>query len=303
MIEKVYVIYHNDPDGWACGWLTKNYLRKHKTCMKYNIANPAKVCFLPVDYGTNLFDNKDMFKNVLVFMLDFSIQPYNKFKEFAQVPEYLVWIDHHKTAIEEYKKDPFSAETYLKEGIGACASVYEYFYKNQKLPLWLELIANYDVWRFPYLNHHHYLIAYMKHYEKEFSQLSDREWRKLEQIKEMQDFYYHTYLKVGKYFFENWLKEKINIIDSIGFEKELWGHKCICVNGKGFNSLPFERHPKYRNYDIWVTFFYLGNDKWTVSLYSEKVNVGEIAKKYGGGGHAEAAGFQCSTIDLRNIIL
>jgi len=37
----------------------------------------------------------------------------------------------------------------------------------------------------------------------------------------------------------------------------------------------------------------LPNKKWRVSLYTTKkeINVGEIAKKFGGGGHTSAAGF------------
>lgn len=39
-------------------------------------------------------------------------------------------------------------------------------------------------------------------------------------------------------------------------------------------------------------------EKWLVNLYTyrEDVNVGEIAKKYGGGGHQKAAGFICSQL-------
>jgi nanoRNase/pAp phosphatase (c-di-AMP/oligoRNAs hydrolase) len=37
------------------------------------------------------------------------------------------------------------------------------------------------------------------------------------------------------------------------------------------------------------------NGNWTVSMYTDKpdINVGLIAKKYGGGGHVGASGFQC----------
>ena len=36
--------------------------------------------------------------------------------------------------------------------------------------------------------------------------------------------------------------------------------------------------------------------KFQVSLYSEYVHVGEIAKKFGGGGHQGAAGFFCDKL-------
>jgi nanoRNase/pAp phosphatase (c-di-AMP/oligoRNAs hydrolase) len=43
-----------------------------------------------------------------------------------------------------------------------------------------------------------------------------------------------------------------------------------------------------------VSFIYTKNKIWTYGLYSTKsnVNCGEIAKKYGGGGHFSASGFQ-----------
>lgn len=36
--------------------------------------------------------------------------------------------------------------------------------------------------------------------------------------------------------------------------------------------------------------------QFTVSLYSETVDVGAIAKAHGGGGHKGAAGFVCDTL-------
>ena len=53
------------------------------------------------------------------------------------------------------------------------------------------------------------------------------------------------------------------------------------------------------DFDIMITYVFDG-EKYTVSLYTTKkdVNVAVIAKKYGGGGHPQAAGFVCSGIDL-----
>ena len=42
--------------------------------------------------------------------------------------------------------------------------------------------------------------------------------------------------------------------------------------------------------------FSFDGDKWTVSLYSTSVDVSEIAKKYGGGGHKGASGFHCKEL-------
>ena len=44
--------------------------------------------------------------------------------------------------------------------------------------------------------------------------------------------------------------------------------------------------------------FVFDGSKWTVSIYSTNKNIdcSELAKKYGGGGHKGAAGFQCENL-------
>ena len=71
------------------------------------------------------------------------------------------------------------------------------------------------------------------------------------------------------------------------------GLKCIAVNKLNTNSQLFDSVWNPEEYDAMLTFGY-ANGQWTVSLYSDKddVNVGEVAKKHGGGGHVGAAGFQ-----------
>jgi nanoRNase/pAp phosphatase (c-di-AMP/oligoRNAs hydrolase) len=42
--------------------------------------------------------------------------------------------------------------------------------------------------------------------------------------------------------------------------------------------------------------FSFDGDEWIISLYSRNIDVSEIAKKYGGGGHKGAAGFHCKDL-------
>ena len=58
-----------------------------------------------------------------------------------------------------------------------------------------------------------------------------------------------------------------------------------------FGSAVFgERMDKY---DICMAFEFDGA-KWVIGLYSKTIDVAEIAKKHGGGGHTNAAGFICA---------
>ena len=63
------------------------------------------------------------------------------------------------------------------------------------------------------------------------------------------------------------------------------------------NSQMFDSIWNPDKHDAMCTFCWK-KDKWTVSLYSTKdnVDVSEICKARGGGGHKGAAGFQCSEL-------
>ena len=62
------------------------------------------------------------------------------------------------------------------------------------------------------------------------------------------------------------------------------------TNIYGFGSRGFVE--RFKEYDVCVAYIHDGK-KFTVSLYSEKVDVSGIAKMFGGGGHKGAAGFVC----------
>ena len=75
------------------------------------------------------------------------------------------------------------------------------------------------------------------------------------------------------------------------------GYKTICANSStnpnhvfvGMDLTPYE---------VFAAYVFDGK-KWTVSLRTHQdnnIDVSEIAKKYGGGGHKKAAGFGCDTL-------
>jgi oligoribonuclease NrnB/cAMP/cGMP phosphodiesterase (DHH superfamily) len=81
---------------------------------------------------------------------------------------------------------------------------------------------------------------------------------------------------------------------SYGFEIELAGHRGFATNIYGFGSNGFGP-ALMEQYDFCAACIFDGK-RWTVSLYSEKIDVGEICKQLGGGGHRGAAGFQCEAL-------
>ena len=44
---------------------------------------------------------------------------------------------------------------------------------------------------------------------------------------------------------------------------------------------------------------HFNGEKWIVSMYSTTCDISGICKKYGGGGHSKAAGFQCTVLPFK----
>ena len=78
-----------------------------------------------------------------------------------------------------------------------------------------------------------------------------------------------------------------------GFETIFEGHKVYAINRALINSDFFESIDASK-YDMFIGFSFNGS-MWEYQLRSaeqDKVNVYELAVKYGGGGHPNAAGFR-----------
>lgn len=79
-----------------------------------------------------------------------------------------------------------------------------------------------------------------------------------------------------------------------GYETEIHGHAAYALNVYSMGSQGFPE-PVRELYPVLIAYIYDGR-RFTVSLYSTRVDVSQIAKAEGGGGHKEAAGFVCEKL-------
>jgi nanoRNase/pAp phosphatase (c-di-AMP/oligoRNAs hydrolase) len=89
------------------------------------------------------------------------------------------------------------------------------------------------------------------------------------------------------------MQEASDYVKQHHFETVFEGHDATAINriglpGQAFDALHFCNPVKI--------MFGISGKQWVVGLRSSSVDVGEIAKKYGGGGHKNAAGFQCGRL-------
>jgi len=225
----------------------------------------------------------------LVYMVDFSLQPFGDMLRLNALAE-LVWIDHHKTAIEDADRHltrGFNPVGPRRVGIGACALVWEAIWPDKPLPDGVRLLAEYDVW-----DHSDEACLPFQYGMRNFNtDPASPIWT------DIFDGMTQYFIETGQTILDYESKQNAIKAHSLSFATELDGLKCIAANQGLTNSKLFDSVWDPEKYDAMLCFSWR-KGKWTVSLYTDKdgIDVGAVAKARGGGGHVGAAGFQCAEL-------
>lgn len=288
--------YHNDADGKCAGfWVWKdaglNNVRQRSEFIEMSYEKP-----FPMDI---------ILPGEQVYIVDYSISP-DEMRELLKITTDVTWIDHHKTAIEKYEGFEHDIRGVRYDGIAGCMLTYCYLHHmtNQgqgeiipfdmsmidDAPMFTKLIADWDVWKFDYGDNTRYFITAFNAYD--FNPTSVGDWGRLYLDGETDEL-----IKEGEVMMQyrdGWAK---GYLERFGFEVEFEGLKCFAVNLGNCNSEYFKSLPEGK-YDAFMPYAFNG-EKWTVSMYSTTHDISGICKKYGGGGHMKAAGFQCVELPFR----
>lgn len=281
------IFYHSrDLDGICSGAILKQ---------KYPDAE-----MIGYDYGE---DYPDMEGEDVVFV-DVSL-PAEGMRQVANKNR-LVWIDHHKFIIDVYNKDPWPCEAVLEVGVAACELTWSYCFPDREMPAVVTLLGRYDTfrrqegfWDFTLAFQYgmrarcNSLKTFPIHLFKDPSELPAPPGRKPPSSKKLCEPFAYDGQMILRYL------DSANeeMCRRFAFETEFEGYRVIAMNTNQFNTQAFKSIEG--DYDIMIPFAYTKHF-WTVSLYTEKdIDCSILAAKYGGGGHAKAAGFQIE--DIREI--
>lgn len=292
----ITVIYHSaDHDGIFCREIARRFLGE------------KDVEFIGWNYG----DPKIEFpKEGTVYILDLSPEAIDGAWDIHR----LIWIDHHKTAIERY---PEVTPGFRIDGVAACRLTWSWFALMQNWdpreihpntclptkqefidhiptePLAVRLAGEYDIWdkRDP---------------RAETFQFGIR-------LVDIGSDFWEALLSpdaVGEKAVEDTLANGLPIqryssrIDASTC-KRTWlmkwhGLVFLCLNSARFNSSVFEaKDVPETGHDALMGFCFDGK-QWNFSLYHAKhrtdLDLSEIAKIHGGGGHKGACGFRCKEL-------
>lgn len=302
------VIYHSaDFDGIFCREIAKKFL-PDATLIGWNHGDPQ----------IKMPEHGD------VYILDLSPECLDASTVEGTIWNRIIWIDHHKTAIEQWQP-PFCPplKGYRIDGVAACRLAWQWFQccdgnwsaprnsgvapagvlpqkhdfisRNVLEPLAVRLAGEYDIWDKRDQD------AEVFQFGLRSRQLTDREWRIL--------------LGGENYGYGNLVSDLIrdgsliqgyqqhldaSLVTNRSFIVEWEGLRFLTLNTARCNSLTFsEKDVPETGHDALLAFCYDGR-KWTVSLYHARhrmdLDLSTIARKYGGGGHRGACGFTASKL-------
>lgn len=274
-------IYHKgDLDGFCSAAIVRVALR-----------DPVQL--IPLEHGDcipwELLEDVDR-----VFVVDFSLAPFAESmpKLQSMVPK-LIWIDHHKSAIQTAQEIGLSLEGKQECGKAACELCWEYFYGDEAaMPLAVRLLGRYDVWDHaadPRVEQFQ-LGMQAKEHANPIDPKSEDFWI---------DMFFANAQTIDRIAEEGKIilshrQVTYRLLQTQMHTLSFAGHTWIALNTQKTGSKVFEGVYDSESHYGCVVYFRSVTGSWIVSLYSldNRHDLSIIAKEHGGGGHASACGFQ-----------
>ena len=319
--KKTVCVYHSeDLDGWMSAaivkhWFEENHqnhlVRDYKENAEQS-GNPAYLDMCGWTYGDKIPDLSEYDK---VIMVDISFPKEEMSKLRGEKGNNFTWIDHHVSAINDAKEifgeyyDSFNG--FRDTDFAACELTWMYYFDRKEsdvMPELIRLLGRYDCFGHKGTDEEQKVLEFqygareaISNYKEAYEWLVDGE---IELIEEKGSHIY-DYLKTeAKQIYSRAFPIELNERVT-GFPNaiEFKTRKFLCVNQERFNPINFGIDYHKVGYNGFACFWHKDN-KWQFSLYNDNgsVDCSSIAKQYGGGGHAGAAGMVVDTETMLEII-
>lgn len=272
MSKRICVYHSSCADGFAAAWVVWRFF----DCANY----PDAIEFWPAKYGDQAPDctGKE------IYIVDFSY-PLETMQEIAKTAKLVVLLDHHKTAIEalgSWRADTRVIDGKLDASKAGCQLTWEWFFQKKPMPLLLEFIADRDLWEFKHGDESKWAHAALTSYPYDFLT-----WNHL-----IEKVSARSLCKEGESIRRSQMKNIYELIGAHRFLGEIDGYTVPMLN------CPFMWASDAGNilcagWSFSATYT-VDFDQAIFSLRSDAdgVDVSEIAERFGGGGHKNAAGFK-----------
>ena len=278
--ERYVVIFHAGcTDGMAAAWALRAAFRASTSARLHPLSADA-LTFLPMHYGDPL--DVEALRGKSVYVLDFSF-PRATLLALKEAADFLIVLDHHKTAQADLEGLPFCTFDVERSGAGLTWDEVTEGYCGERPPI-IDYVEDRDLWRFKLPWSREVGAALQELPVGVPGQPLDFEaWDRaaqmpVEQLAAMGLLHQATAQRLAK------------VIARHAQPAVLAGHACkvavTAVLQSEVGELLTAEHP------MGVTCFQREDGKWVYSLRSRSdFDVSEVARQFGGGGHAQAAGF------------
>ncbi len=314
--RELKCFYHDDLDGRAAAFCVHAWVG-----LKPQNSYIPSAQFIPMEYSKP-FPFDEIKSDEQVWIVDYSIKP-EEMDRLLQITQDVIWIDHHKTAIERYADYPHRIRGIRKDDEAACVLTWKYIHwwtrrgdgpenfdvdcptPGLRVPLAIELVGDRDIWAWKHGDTtKRFYAASQAHDTKPDSEFW---WRCLDReidpadgpgnakAKEQGDNWWTLLLVIGAQIEEYRKRFYTDYREALAFPVTFEGHKALAMNVARVGSEAFGGDEVFQEYEILMPFYFNGR-QFIVSLYSKTVDVSELAKTRGGGGHKGAAGFQCDKL-------
>lgn len=279
-----YILGHGHCfDGMCSLWVARRQF--------HNVYPGAKASYHSVTYGGNLPHMED---GSCVIFLDFSLKREDLLRLRGRMGRVIV-IDHHDTALKELEGLDDCIFDMSKSGAQLTADFFKE--RNAFVRRVVDYVADRDLWKFNMYRSHD-VNNFISTLPNQMSDDAFTEWQSIINIASNTDALANEMANKGALV----TKFKQNLIDNAlkrAYTLTLEGRQVLCVNvtpeiaSDVLNKLITPQNP--------VSLGYFVNEKkeYIYSLRSNgSINVADVAKQFGGGGHPKAAGFSLHTPPL-----
>jgi len=294
--RKILIIYHRaDYDGIFSAIIAK----------KYYESKGVRADIFGWNYGDDLIDVENKISKYQGILVVDVCLPTDQMKVLAESGKF-TWIDHHETSIAESKAEGYDKVLGTRTiGTAACELVWKYFYPAKEIPTMIQYAGAYDVWDKTRFNWDEDIVPLQFGLKDEYG-LSPRKieasWDNL-----LEDC--EWVMDKGNIIY-GWIQHiSVSWVQNCGFDVTVGdGLKGIAMITPMTGSIVFDSVlPKY---DLFIVIQVRNNaSQISVSMYTEPsknlngFSCGEYLKeKYGGGGHACAAGCNINQETFRRLV-
>lgn len=275
----------------------------------------------PINYGDSYDINIVKGREVIICDFSFDVPVFEKIVKMASK---VIFLDHHKTAIEKIVAAPFYKDMLgiQSTDFSGCELTWKYFFKDKEMPKAVNIIGLYDTFRFKedekeecfnfqyglkvlgldqYFNDafkNNIWNELLKNYADEEIDMYAKSFQS--QQSELIESILKNGSTINKYYI-NHLNKELNSRSGRTVRLTVDGknYTAYIINAPMIFSDTFKHGYDEKMHDICIPYYQNAAGKWSYSIYvqsDKNIDGSSISKHFGGGGHKKASGFITDTL-------